>query len=68
MSDEGFKKNRVKLSYAARLDAVRVEENLGIFKNPLYNLLRILTSNITKTKYTTLHEEVQGLRREPAEV
>jgi len=65
--DEGFKKNAVKLSYAASKSVAEVARDLGISDGMLYRWRAKYTPDGDKTRYATLEEEVKKLRLQNAE-
>ena len=66
--DEEFKKNAVKLSYASPKTVKQVADDLDIKENLLYNWRKKYTMAGDKTRYATLEEETNDLRREVAEL
>jgi transposase len=66
--DEEFKKNAVKLSYASPKTTKQIAEDLGIHENLLYNWRKKYTSEGDKTRYATMEEENNALKRENAEL
>lgn len=65
--DEGFKKNAVKLSYAASKSVAEVARDLGISDGMLYRWRAKYTPDGDKTKTATLEEENKQLRLQVAE-
>ena len=65
--DEGYKKNAVKLSYAASKSVAEVARDLGISDGMLYRWRAKYTPDGDKTRYATLEEEVKKLRLQNAE-
>ncbi|NLT39820.1 MAG: transposase [Clostridiales bacterium] len=65
--DEGFKKNAVKLSYAANKSVAEVARDLGIADGMLYRWRAKYTPEGEKTRYATLEEENKQLRLQNAE-
>jgi len=65
--DEGFKKNAVKLSYAASKSVAEVARDLGVSDGMLYRWREKYTPDGDKTRYATLEEENKQLRLTNAE-
>ena len=65
--DEGFKKNDVKLSYAASKSVAEVARDLRISDGMLYRWRQKYTPEGDKTRYATLEEENKQLRLTNAE-
>jgi transposase len=67
-SEEEFKKNAGKLSYASPKSVKQTAEALGITDGILYRWRKKYTAEGDKTRYATLEEENKALRLENAEL